>query len=182
MITRVSPSGHGASVARRCVAVCAGLSLTFAATASAQSPPDPVDGGTNLVGTVDSMLELILTQPVGFSSFPAKKTYTTSFQAMVTTSDDAGARLSIVDGDATSTKQLGHLASGSKLLPQPLQARVGTKGSFVTLDQTIDPQLASWTQPISRQAAAIGLRQKVTSKAAGTYRKILLVSVSPETP
>jgi hypothetical protein len=175
----VSPSGRRATLGLRSIAACAGLTLACAATASAQ---EPISGGTQIGGSVPSYLELILTQPTGLATFPTKKTYTTSFQAFVTATDDAGARLSIVDGDTSSAKKLGHLASGTKTLPLPLQARAGTKGAFQLLDQPIDPLLTSWNKPITREPAAIGLRQQVKAKAAGTYHKILLVTVSPETP
>ena len=71
------------------------------AAAWAQEPP-PVDGGVGVGGSVPSYLELILGRPSSsFSTFAKARTYTTSFTATVTATDqDAGAVLtfSIIGG------------------------------------------------------------------------------------
>jgi hypothetical protein len=89
--------------------------------------------------------------------------------------------LSLADGDATSGSKRGHLASGSKRLPDPLEARVGN-AAFQPLDDAVDPLLARWAKPIAREAAKVTLRQKVKGKPSGTYRKVVLVTLSSETP
>lgn len=162
--------------------------LVAAPAARAQTIPDPVDGGTVVGGTVNSTLELILSQPAsvasnakGLSSFPKAKTYTLSFDAKVIATD-APTLLTLADGDVTSGSKLGHLASGSKKLPLPLEARVGT-AAFQPLNAPVDPLLKAWPQLIQpRTDALVNLRQKVTRKVSGTYRKVILVTLSPETP
>jgi hypothetical protein len=147
-----------------------------AAPATAQTPP--VEDGTNVGGHVDGSLELILPQASGFGSFKRAGTFSFSFSVMTTTTETA-AQLDIVDGDATAGSKLGHLASGSKSLPDPLEARV-VKGAFQPLDESLDPfNLAG---PMSRKTSKITLRQKVRSKPKGTYHKTLLVTASSETP
>jgi hypothetical protein len=166
----------------RTVLVASALSATLAAPAAwAQTPPPPVDGGTNVGGVVPSFIELILAQPsTGFATFPKAKTYTTSFDVQVTTTDPT-AVLTLADGDVATGSMLGHLASGKKKLPLPLEASVG-KAKFQPLDQTVEPLLTKWTEAAARAKATVNLRQKVAAKASGNYRKVLLVTLSTETP
>ena len=149
--------------------------------AQAQSPPDPINGATVIGGLVSSFLEVSITQPTtAFTTFTKAKTYSASFDASVTTTDDA-AMISIADGEVASGSKLGHLTSGSKKLPLALEARVG-KAAFQPLDSSVDPLLAKITGPATRAKSTISLRQKVTSKASGSYRKIVLITASTETP
>ena len=150
------------------------------AAAWAQEPP-PADGGVPIGGSVPSYLELTLGQPSSsFATFAKARTYTTSFTATVTATDRP-TLLTMADGDASSGAKLGHMASGSKRLPLPLQARVGS-GAFQDLDASIDPLLTRFNDAVTRRAATVRLRQKVRAKAAGTYHKIILVTLSSQTP
>jgi hypothetical protein len=97
----------------------------------------------------------------------------------MTTTTETAAQLDIVDGDVTSGSKLGHMASGSKKLPDPLQARV-VKGAFQPLDESLDPFEISG--PVSRKTSKITLRQKVRSKPKGAYHKTMLVTAMSETP
>ncbi len=155
------------------------LAAITAPTASAQT--QPVEGGTVVGGTVPSILELVLTQPATamFSTFTKAKTYSMSFNAQVTATDNT-TFLTLADGSRASGKKLGHLASGAKTLPNPLEASV--KGAFQKLDTTLDPQLAKWTDAVTRAPAKVKLRQKVTRKPKGSYRGVVLVTLSTETP
>ena len=157
-----------------------GAAATAAPVAMAQTP-DPVNGGTTIGANVASSLELILTQPkASFATFTKAKTYSTSFEAMVVTTEP-GAQLTLADGDVTSGSKLGRLASGKKLLPLPLEARVGKK-TFTALNAPVASLLTSWNEPVSRAKATVNLRQRVKAKASGSYRKVLLVTLSNETP
>jgi hypothetical protein len=130
---------------------------------------------------VNSFLSLSLTQPAkGFASFTKARSYDMSLQAKVTATDGP-MLLSIADGDATSGSRRGHLSVGSKRLPEPLEATVG-KAAFQPLDASVDPLLTRWRAPASNASATIKLRQKVTGKAKGSYRKLVLVTLSTETP
>jgi hypothetical protein len=150
------------------------------AAAWAQEPP-PVDGGVGIGGSVASYLELILTPPdSSFASFAKPRTYTTSFKATITATDRP-TLLTLADGDATTGSRLGHLASGAKRLPLPLEATVG-KAAFQGLDASIDPLLTRFDNVVTRQTATIRLRQQVRVKAPGTYHKIILVTLSSQTP
>jgi hypothetical protein len=152
--------------------------LALAAAPAAAQTPDPIQDGTNVGGHVDGSLELILPQANGFASFKRAGTFTFSFSVMTTTTETA-AQIDIVDGDATSGTKLGHMASGSKRLPDPLEARV-VKGAFLPLDESLDP--FSLAGPMSRKTSKITLRQKVRSKPKGAYHKTLLLTASSETP
>jgi hypothetical protein len=164
---------------RTILAAAAIAALAAPTAAVAQTPP--VDGGTEVGGSVPSFLELILTQPAkGFASFAKAKNYDMSFDAQVTATD-APTLLSIADGDATSGSKLGHISIGSKRLPAPLAATVGN-AAFQPLDGSVDPLLTKWSEAKTRAKATIKLRQKVTGKATGTYRKLVLVTLSTETP
>jgi len=164
---------------RTILAATALTAVAAPAAAFAQTPP--IEGGTEVGGSVPSFLELILTQPkTGLSKFPRAKTYATSFEAQVTTTDGP-TQLSLADGEVVSGSRLGHLSRGSKRLPLPLEARVG-RAAFQTLDQSVDPLLTRWTEPGTRVKATVNLRQKVKGKASGSYRKVLLVTLSTDTP
>jgi len=154
------------------------LLAVAAVPARAQEPP--VDGGSNVGGRVDSYLELILTQPSGFATFKKAGSYTLSFRALATGTEKL-TQLGIADGDAASGSRLGHMASGARRLPDPLEARAGG-AAFQPLDESVDPLLARWATPVTRRATTITLRQRVRGKPSGTYRKVLLVTLSPETP
>lgn len=151
-----------------------------AAAAQAQEPP-PVGGGTNVGGVVPSYLELILGKPTSsLSTFRKVRTYTSSFQAMVTATDKP-TLLTLADGDATSGSRLGRLMSGSHRMPLPLEATIG-RAAFQGLNASIDPLLTTYNDAVTRQAATVKLRQKVRRKASGTYHKIILVTLSSQTP
>jgi len=157
------------------------IAVLVAPTAALAQTPDPVSGGTNVGGSVPSFLELILTQPSkGFAAFSKTKSYEMTFDAQVTATD-APTLLTLADGDATSGSKLGHISVGSKRLAAPLEAAVG-RSPFQPLDSTVDPLLAKWTESATRLKSTVKLRQKVTGKATGTYRKLVLVTLSTETP
>lgn len=160
-------------------AALAAAAVVPATAARAQAPP--VGGGTGVGGVVPSYLELILGKPTSsFASFHKARTYTSSFEAMVTATDKP-TLLALADGDATSGSRLGRLMSGSHRMPQPLEARVG-RSAFQGLDSSIDPLLATYSSAVSRKATTVRLRQKVRGKASGTYHKIILVTLSSQTP
>jgi|tagenome__1003787_1003787.scaffolds.fasta_scaffold20199410_1 hypothetical protein len=152
-----------------------------ASLAQAQTPPDPISGGTVIGGVVSSFLELSVTQPTSaFTKFTKAKTYSASFKASATTTDDT-ALISIADGEVASGSKLGRLTSGSKKLPLALEARAG-KGAFQRLDTSVAPLLARLSGPATRATSTISLRQKVQRKVSGSYRKLVLVTLSTEAP
>src|SRR3954452_10268543 len=108
------------------------LAIVALAAAPAVAETPPIEGGTNVGGHVDGSLELILPQTNGFASFKRAGTFTFSFNVMTTTTETA-AQLDINGRDATSGSKLGHMASGPKRLPGPLEARI-VKGAFQPLD------------------------------------------------
>ncbi|HEX6024694.1 MAG TPA: hypothetical protein VFZ00_22075 [Solirubrobacter sp.] len=163
----------------RMILAATAVGAVAAPAALAQTPP--IEGGTNVGGFVASSLELTLSQPrATLSKFPRARTYTTRFDVLVTATDDK-TQLTIADGDATSGSRLGRMVSGSRRLPQPLQARVG-RSAFQSLAQSVDPLLRQWNEAGSRVKSTVQLRQKVTKKASGSYRKLVLVTLSTETP
>jgi hypothetical protein len=163
----------------RMILAATALGALVAPAAWAQTPP--IEGGTNVGGFVNSSLELTLTQPKSsLSTFPRARTYTTSFDALVTATDDT-TLLTLADGEATSGSKLGHMASGSRRLPEPLEARIG-RSAFQTLATSVDPLLRRWNEPGSRVKSTVQLRQKVDRRASGSYRKLVLVTLSTDTP
>jgi hypothetical protein len=159
----------------------AALAAAVVPPAAARAQTPPVGGGTGVGGVVPSYLELILGKPTSsFARFGKARTYTSSFEAMVTATDKP-TLLTLADGDAASGSRLGRLMSGSHAMSQPLEATVG-KAAFQGLDASIDPLLATYKSAVSRKAATVKLRQKVRGKAGGTYHKIILVTLSSQTP
>jgi hypothetical protein len=162
----------------------AGIALAMAAApaaAHAQAAP-PVDGNTNIGGSVSSELQLVLNQPVtgSLAKFSKAKKYSLTLSARAIATDP-GTTLSVVDGDATSGSKLGHMASGSKVLPLPLEASVGS-AAFKPLDTSVDPLLEAWNTDPPNNPVTINLRQQVKKKASGTYHKVILVTLSAATP
>ena len=136
---------------------------------------------TTLGGTVPSFTELVLPKPKTLlQTFPKAKTYTASFQVAVTTTEPS-LQLSVADGDVASGSRRGRLKAGSKLLALPVEARVG-RTAFAPLNLAVDTPLSRFTGPLSRGKATVDLRQRVGKKAAGSYRKLTLVTVSLDTP
>ncbi len=166
-------------LSRSLLAASAVAVLASPAVAGAQD--QPVGGGTELVAKVPSYLELVLTQPAkGFAAFSKPGSYALSLNALATSSDSQTV-LSIADGDAVGGAKLGHISVGSKRLPSPLEATVGP-AAFQPLDGSVDPRLSKWTGAVARKPATVKLRQKLTGKATGSYRKVVLVTLSSETP
>jgi hypothetical protein len=158
-----------------------GAALALAAAPAAAWAQTPGGDGTEVGGSVPSYLELILGKPgTAFTTFPRVRTYSTSFKAVVTATDSP-TLLTLADGDASSGARRGHLASGARRLPLPLEVRVG-KSAFQRLDAAVDPLLTRWNEAITRKTATVKLRQKVRSKAAGAYHKVVLVTASSQTP
>jgi hypothetical protein len=138
-------------------------------------------GSGEVISVVPSTLELVLGQPKStFATFSSAKTYTTSFNVAVTSTNER-AQLSIADAEVTTGSKMGRLASGSKLLPDPLEARVG-KTAFAPLDTAVEAQLTRWTAIQANAEARVDLRQTVEKKTSGSYRKVLLVTLSADTP
>ena len=136
----------------------------------------------DLAASFTQICATALTQPATatLSTFSKAKTYTASFDASVIVTDDS-AQLSIADGEASSGSKLGHLTNGSKRLPLALEARVG-KSAFQPLDAAVDPLLTRITGPVTRAKSTVNLRQVVKAKVSGSYRKIVLATLSTETP
>jgi hypothetical protein len=161
--------------------ILAATALSALAAPTAAMAQTPIDGGTGVTGSVPSFLELILTQPrTSFASFPRARTYEMTFDAHIVATD-APSLLTLADGEASSGSKLGHLASGSKRLPLPLEASVG-RTAFQSLDDPVDPLLTRWSEAATRAKATVRLRQKVRSRTSGSYRKVLLVTLSTDTP
>ena len=156
-------------------AVCAASALAALATPAAVSAQVPVGGNVN------SSIELVLTPPTKqFSTFARARTYEMSFDAHVI-GTVAPLRLSVADGDAASGLARGRISVGSKRLPSPLEAAVG-RSAFQPLDSSVDPLLARWGDVASRAPATVKLRQKVASRSRGSYRKLILVTLSTDVP
>jgi hypothetical protein len=153
-----------------------GAAAVMAAPAAAQT-----DGQTGPTGVVLSQYELSVSQPkASLMKFSKAKTYATSFSVAVTTTEP-DAHLSLADGDVTSGAKRGRLASGSKLLEEPLEARVG-RSAFAPLDLAVDTPLAKLAGPSSNQRTTVHVRQRVETKATGRYGKLLLTTLSTDTP
>ena len=103
-----------------------------------------------------------------------------SFDAPVTLTD-APPLLSLADGDAASGSKLGHLTIGSKRLP--LAARGPRRQVGVPAAGRVGrPAADEVERRVTRSQATVNLRQQVKRKASGSYRKVVLVTLSTETP
>ena len=157
----------------RALVLAVGLVLLAAAPAAAQ-----VDVG----GSVPSMMSLQLDDPSGFESFPAGPgEHDLAVRARIT-STGRRALVSVADGDVTSGRRLGRMASSASLLDEPLEARVGSD-PFQPLNATVDPILAEFG-PVSSERVTIRLRQRIDAgeRPRGTYSKTLLITLSSTAP
>lgn len=149
---------------------------------SAPGAAAQTDGNSGVGGNVPpGFYELIIGSPKSsLSTFAKARTYTSSFSVSVTTSETA-ANLSLTDGDVATGSKRGRLANGSKLLPRPLEARVG-KTAFAPLNLPVDTPLVRLGGPFSNETRTVNLRQKVETKTSGRYGKLMLVTLSSDTP
>ena len=161
---------------RTMVAGTALAALVAAPAASAQQ--------VDLGGVVHGSMELVLTPPTkGFASFTRTRSYEMSFNATAITTQSPSL-LTLADGDATSGSRLGYISVGKKRLASPLEARIGNSGAFQPLNNSVDPVLRRWSDVTSRSNgnATVRLRQKNKGRSTGNYRKVVLVTLSTETP
>lgn len=148
---------------------------------SAPGAAAQTDGDSGVIATVPGYYELILSSPKSsLSTFSKARTYSTSFTVTATTTETA-ANLSVADGDVASGSKRGRLANGSKLLPLPLEARVG-KTAFAPLNLPVDTPLTRLGGPFSNKKTTVNLRQEIETKTSGRYGKLLLVTLSTDTP
>jgi hypothetical protein len=142
----------------------------------------PAAAQTDVGGTVPSMLELSIDDPSGFATFPAGPGEHELVIPTRITATTNRALLSVADGDLTTGRRLGHLASRASVLEEPLEARVGSD-PFQPLDASIDPVLAEFG-PVARERVRIRLRQRIDAgeRPRGTYTKTLLITLSSTAP
>lgn len=143
----------------------------------------PAAAQTDVGGIVPSQLQLSLDDPHGFASFPTGPGEHELAIRIHATSTTPRAAVSVVDGDLTSGRRLGHLASGVSVLKEPLEATVGST-AFQPLDVTLDPVLAEFQRPLANERVTIRLRQRLAAgeRPRGTYTKTLLITLSANTP
>jgi hypothetical protein len=166
---------------RRTSAALAGLIAAIGAitlggpSAAAQLPGG--GGSVDVGGTVPSFLGLSVTQPTGLGVFPAAHSYTSSFEAAVT-STEVTAQLSVTDEG-----QYGHLTSGSSVLALPLEVAAAGK-PYASLSAPDGVLLKRWTGPIASQSTVINLLQRIAAAPAvtGPYRTVLLITAASGAP
>jgi hypothetical protein len=147
-------------------------------------PASIVDGGVG--GTVPATLALSLGGPASFGTFTPglDHAYETSTTANVlSTAGDA--TLSVADPD---TAHPGHLANGSFVLPEALQAKAtkaDTAGTAYDAVSGSPLNLLSWSAPVSNDAVTLWFSQHIGSHDAlrtGSYGKTLTFTLSTTNP
>jgi hypothetical protein len=150
------------------------------------APAAFAEGGTPVGGTVESTLALSLGEPSPFARVRAghRRSVYDAAIAVEVTATDTPVRLSLADGEAISGARRGHLVRGHSILAIALRAAAG-RGSFHSLDASVDPVLEQWGEPVSLEGATIRLRQAVGGAhqpPTGGYHKLLLVTVTAAGP
>jgi hypothetical protein len=140
-----------------------------------------VNADGTVTGSVPATLSLTLGGPATFGAFTpgVPRTYLTSLGATVT-STAGDAALTVVDPSATAP---GHLVNGAFVLPQPLQARVGSAAFGDVGSAPLG--LRSWSGPTSNENVAVELSQLVGANdplRTGTYSKTLTFTLSTTSP
>ena len=164
----------------RCALVTAAAVAGLLATASPAAAQ-----GTDIGGSVDSLLALSVEEASGFDALAAGAgTHAMTIQARVTTTEER-ALLSIADGDAESGPLLGRIPDASgEPLRRPLEARVGRTAAFQPLDAFIDPLLIAWRRPVANATARVELRQRVAAGETPStdFEKTVMITLSSEAP
>jgi hypothetical protein len=169
-----------AGLAGGAAAVLAAAILTTSAGAQSVTPG----------GYVDDMMQLNLTAPTGFSSFPhhaGDNVYTLPVDAEVTsTTANTPISLSVADGLSTNPTKRGHLLSaGGHPLPLPMEVTTAATGNLLSLDQAIAPVVATWGDVVSLSPVSFELSQEIdgtTGVAAGPYGAEVVVTLTSEAP
>jgi hypothetical protein len=162
------------------------LALLVALAVLGGAPAVMAETGTPVGGTVESTVALSLGEPSPLARASAgdrQGVYDATIPVEVTATD-APVRLSLADGEAISGAHRGHLVRGRRSLPIALQAAAG-RGSFRSLDASVDRVLEQWGEPVSLEGATIRLRQAVRGAhhtPIGDYHKLLLVTVTAAGP
>jgi hypothetical protein len=145
--------------------------LVLVTPAPAQSP---VAGGT-----VPSTFALSLSEPSHFRRIGRSDFFGTTIRARITATD-VPVKLSVVDGEVSGGRRLGHMASRNSILSQPLEVTVGPGlGPFHSLDDVLPRPLRTWRRPLSSENAKIRLRQKAPNgRAVRNHGKLLLVTLT----
>jgi hypothetical protein len=139
-----------------------------------------VDAPGTVSGTVPATLSLAVVPSTTFGAFTpgVARTYTTTLGATVTSSA-ADAALTVVDPGANA----GHLVNGAFVLPQALQARVGSAAFGDVGSSPLG--LRSWSGPVSNDAVTVDLSQQIGANdplRTGTYSKTLTFTLSTTNP
>jgi hypothetical protein len=149
-------------------------------------PTGSTSTGTTVGGSTPATLSLTLGAAPSFGSFvPAvAQTYTASTTATVTSSAGSAA-LSVAD---TSTTVPGHLVNGSFSLPEAVNvsAKDAANPTATLAPLSGTPlTLLSYTGPVTSDAVAIGLSQKINATdvlRTGSYAKTLTFTLSTTQP
>jgi hypothetical protein len=168
---RISP------VPKLALALVLAASLTVASGTRAEVP--------NVGGEVPSTIELSVSETTPFTRV-SRGPHGSVYSALIgveATATEAPVRLSIADGETAAGRRRGRMVRGSSFLKAPLEARVD-RGSYGSLDASVDPLLRTWSEPISAAIATIQLRQsaKASISTLRGYRKSLLVTVTVAGP
>jgi hypothetical protein len=167
------------SLARRGAAIAALSACALAVPAAAAR----AQGGTEIGGTVDSMLKLSIDPPPpALATFPSHAGAPTVAIGVAVTATDAPVTLSIADGDHAATPRRGHMVHGTTILAKPLEATAGTS-AFGPLDSPLGPLLRSWDTELGAARTTIRLRQRVTARELrrGPFTKTVLITVASGT-
>jgi len=153
--------------------IVAGASLVAWTSALAQSP---------VGGSVPSLIGLTVGTPTGFVRVGQSSVYDVHVPVAVTSTVDE-TQLSVADGEDLSGPAHGHLHDGTSLVRDPLTVSAG-RGATQSLSAPFDPLVASWSGPLANQPVTIVLSQRFARPATdtGTLQKVLLITVSTQTP
>ena len=130
-------------------------------------------------GTVPSTIALSLSEPSPFRRIGRSDFFAAAIRARVTATD-VPTKLSVVDGEATAGRRLGHMASRHSILSPALEATAGAGfGPFHSLDAILPAPLRTWRRPLSGETAKIRLRQNApNARALRNHGKLLLVTLT----
>jgi hypothetical protein len=155
--------------------------VTFATAATADAGEAPKVGGE-----APSLLGLSLSEASSFTRVSAGhgRSFYDATIAIEVTATEAPVLLSVADGEAIAGGRRGRLVRGGSILPTPLLAAVDSR-RYRSLDESVDPVLWRWEEPVSLARATIRLSQTVRAghrPPLRAYEKLVLVTVTAGGP
>jgi len=156
--------------------VAAGLLLVISGAALSGSP---AGADLQVGGAVPDLIRIDVGTPSAFAKVGGT-TYELRVPVEVTSTTDE-THLSIADGEDFKAPGRGHLRSGQQIAAAPLEVAAVPRPAQ-PLSAPVDPLLQTWFRALARSPVTIALRQSLPHGSIAGLHKVVLITVSAQTP